>query len=227
MWRELWRALRGTDALAEMTAGLGEMLDIGRWMFEQASRVLARSANWNELADKLYAEDRRINQTERRIRERIVAHLTTTGSADLAPCLVLMSVVKDAERIGDYCKNIFEVGKLYTREYTHPEFANPLDEIRTGVLPLFAQAKQAFMSGDRSLANEVLTKADTYVQNCEQIVRQLLSVHESIAPDEAVAYVLLARFYKRVAAHLSNIATSVVSPVPMLDFKPGKKNNDP
>jgi phosphate uptake regulator len=36
-----------------------------------------------------------------------------------------------------------------------------------------------------------------------------------------VAYVLLARHYKRVAAHLSNIATSVVSPVPLLDFPGG------
>jgi phosphate uptake regulator len=43
-------------------------------------------------------------------------------------------------------------------------------------------------------------------------------VHEQLAADEAVAYVLLSRFYKRVSAHLANIATSVVSPVPMLDY---------
>ena len=39
-----------------------------------------------------------------------------------------------------------------------------------------------------------------------------------LGADEAVAYVLLARFYKQVAAHLGNIASSVVSPVPLMDY---------
>ncbi len=36
--------------------------------------------------------------------------------------------------------------------------------------------------------------------------------------DEAVSYGMLARHMKRIAAHLSNIASSVVTPVENLDF---------
>jgi phosphate uptake regulator len=39
--------------------------------------------------------------------------------------------------------------------------------------------------------------------------------------------VLLARFYKRVAAHLGNIASSVVSPVPMIDYRAGEPTGSP
>jgi phosphate uptake regulator len=35
----------------------------------------------------------------------------------VAACLALMSVAKDAERIGDYCKNVFEVGQFYKEDF--------------------------------------------------------------------------------------------------------------
>ena len=40
---------------------------------------------------------------------------------DVPACLVLMSVVKDAERIGDYCKNVLDAAKSE---------AQPLKELR-------------------------------------------------------------------------------------------------
>ncbi len=219
MWKEIWKALKVTDILAEMVTQFAEMLDAGQWMFEQASEVLMRSCDWAASADALYSRDRTINKIERTIREQIVTTLSVGPQSNLNACLVLMSVVKDAERIGDYCKNIFEVGKFYRRDYTHPEYAQPLTEIRNKVLPLFEQAKKAFVQADRQEAYAVLNIAGGVSKECDLLIRQLLSVHDQLAPDEAVAYVLLARFYKRVTAHLANIATSVVSPVPMLDFR--------
>jgi len=218
MWKQIWEALKGTDDLAEMIAKVGEMLENGKWMFEQASDALVRKADWAGIADRLYPRDQRINEAERNVRERVVTHMSVGHQIDLSACLILMNVVKDAERIGDYCKNIFEVGKFYEREYAHPEYAKPLEEIREKVLPLFDKAKEAFTDADRDKANVVLDAAVGLTRECDLLIRQLLSVREKLAPDEAVAYVLLARFYKRVAAHLSNIATSVVSPVAMLDY---------
>jgi phosphate uptake regulator len=127
------------------------------------------------------------------------------------------------------------VGKFFRGAYAHPEYAETLERIRQDLvgpspaakegaapLPLFESAKNAFMDADRQLAQRTLEAASKIRGRCDVIIRQLLTVHEQLAPDEAVAYVLLARFYKRVAAHLANIATSVVSPVPMLDYG-GKK----
>ena len=41
---------------------------------------------------------------------------------------------------------------------------------------------------------------------------------------DAVCLVLVLRFYKRLVAHMSNIATTVVMPVDMIDFydEPGE-----
>lgn len=226
MLREILRALKRHDVLSEMIARVEDMLQAGRWMFEQASEALLKEADWNAMAQPLYARDRQINEIEQKLRERIVTHLSLGHRADLTACLVLMSVVKDAERIGDYCKNIFEIAKFHRREFTHPEFSETLEDIRRKVLPLFDDATRAFVEADRDLAYELLDIASTARGRCDVVIRQLLSVHEQIAPDEAVAYVLLARFYKRVAAHLANIATSVVSPVPMIDYR-GKMPKEP
>ncbi len=219
MLREILKALKGTDVLVEMIAQVGQMLQVGQWMFDKAAEVLLREVDWNSIADDLYKHDRRINEIEQKVRERIITHLSLGHKADLSACLVLMSVVKDAERIGDYCKNIFEVGKFYRSQYSHPEFAQPLEKIRGDVRPLFSRAEKAFVEADRDLANEVISTAGGLMKECDLLIRQLLSVHDKIAADEAVAYVLLSRFYKRVAAHLANIATTVVSPVPMIDYR--------
>lgn len=224
MLKEILKALKRTDVLSEMVAGVGEMIGAGKWMFERASEALMKRTQWDAMAGDLYARDRQINQTEQNIRERIVTHLSVGHPADLSACLALMNVVKDAERIGDYCKNIFEIAKFYRHEFTHPEYSVTLEDIRKKVLPLFDDANNAFVNGDSELAYRILDVASTARGRCDVIIRQLLSVHETLAPDEAVAYVLLARFYKRVAAHLANIATSVVSPVPMIDYR-GKMPN--
>lgn len=218
MLREIFRALRRKDALGEMFEQVGKMLDLGQWMFVAASQVLSGKSDWSAVADELYAKDREINKFEQGVRERIVTHLGVGRGADLAACMVLMNVVKDAERIGDYCKNILEVGKFYRREYTHPEYAGPLQEVREAVTGMFADAKVAFLEEDGDLTRKLLADSNKFTKECERIIRQLLTVQEQLAPDEAVAYVLMARHYKRVAAHLANIATSVVCPVPMLDY---------
>ena len=223
MLREILNALKKTDMLGDMISEIGRMLRAGRWMFEKASGSLLHAANWKDFADDLYARDREINRIEQNVREQVLTHLSLGNQSDLSPCLVLMSVVKDAERIGDYCKNIFEVGKFYEREYTRPQYAKPLEDIRQSLLPLFDDAAKAFVDADRDLARKVLDEGGALSRTCDVLIRQLLSSDEKMAADEAVAYVLLSRFYKRVAAHLGNICSGVVFPVPLLDYRDEKR----
>jgi len=221
MLKEILKALKGGDALTVMIDDFGRMIDAGLWMFDKASEELMRQVDWPSAADELYARDRQINEIEQKVREQIVTHLSLGHQVDLSACLVLMSVVKDAERIGDYCKNIFEIGKFYKSEYTRAEFSEPLEEVRRTLAPLFERAKIAFTQADSKQAKKVLEIVGGLRPKCDMIIQQLLSVHQQLAPDEAVAYVLMARFFKRVGAHLANISTGVVSPVPMLDYPTG------
>ena len=218
MLKEIIKAFRHKNVISELSVQVGEMLEAGRWMFEQASDVLMRKAEWHATCDSLYTRDRQINEIEQGIRERIVTHLSVGNQADLGPCLALMNVVKDAERIGDYCKNIFEVGRFYRGSFSHRPFAEPLDDIRQKIISLFEPIRQAFIEVDSDKAERILQETNIVVKQCDLIVQQLLVLDDSFDASEAVAYALLARHYKRVEAHLSNIALSVISPVPFLDF---------
>ena len=219
MLKEIIQAFRHKDVVRELSVQVGEMLEAGRWMFEQASDVLMRKADWHATCDALYARDRQINEIEQGIRERIVTHLSVGNQADLGACLVLMSVVKDAERIGDYCKNIFEVAKFFRGNYDHRVFSEPLEQIRTEVSAQFEPTKRAFIEDNEDLARGVLAKGGPLIRQCDLLIQQLLSLDDDFSPAEAVAYVLLARHFKRVASHLTNIATSVLSPIPLMDYK--------
>ena len=218
MLRELLSAWRGKDALGQMFDEFDRMLGETHWMFQQAVEVFFSRVDWQAVQDPLYERDKAVNRLEQSIRAQIVKHLTIRPDANLAACLVLMSVVKDAERIGDYCKNIFEVGKFYTREFTSRRYLEPLETIRSQTEDLFQLTKEAFGQGDMDKARQVIQVFGRMGKECDLLIRQLLRERDSIPTDEAVAYSLLARHLKRIGAHLSNIATAVVAPVHRLDY---------
>ena len=218
MLRELLEAWRGKDALGQMFDEFDRMLEETQWMFQQAVEVFFSRVDWQAVQDPLYDRDKTVNHLEQSIRAQIVKHLTIRPDANLAACLVLMSVVKDAERIGDYCKNIFEVGKFYTREFTSRRYLDPLERIRAQTEDLFQLTKEAFGQSDLDKARKVMQTFGQTGKECDLLIRQLLRERDSIPTDEAVAYSLLARHLKRIGAHLANIATAVVAPVHRLDY---------
>ncbi|MFP4355019.1 MAG: phosphate signaling complex PhoU family protein [Phycisphaerae bacterium] len=218
MLKQIFQAFARKDVVHDLSAQIGEMIDAAHWMFDRASEALLGKVKVDEISDQLYAKDREINHLEQKIREQIMTHLTVGHEGDLAPCLVLMSLVKDAERIGDYCKNIFEVGKFRAAEFKHQEFAQPLDDIRQKIADLFEPVKQALIHSDAKAAKSLRDTARELSNKCDMIVQQLLRLEGEFPASEAVMYSLLARHYKRVEAHLSNIVIGIISPVPLLDF---------
>ena len=220
MFKQLFSALRSGDVLDQAFSQFSEMLDHAHWMFVRANEVLHRRAEADEVRESIYMRDHQINGLLRSIRRKIVRHLTINPGSDVAASLALMSVAKDAERIGDYCKNVFEVGQFYKEDFRLPAYQEPLDEVCTKVEQLFGQVNHAFESSDDEQAKTTLRSADSIGDSCDRIIEQLLSDTTSIQTHEAVAYSLLARHYKRVASHLSNVSTAVLGKVDELDFRP-------
>ena len=116
MLRELLKAWRSRDLLGRMLSDFQEMLRKTEWLFETVSDVLLRKRKPEEVAGEIYRTDKEVNKAERSIRRELVQHLVVRPDADVPASLILMSVVKDAERIGDFCKNIFEIGRASCRE---------------------------------------------------------------------------------------------------------------
>ena len=220
MLRQLFSALKSAPLLDEAFAELGQMLDNAQWMFMRANDVLRRQVAANEVRDPIRSRDKKINNLLRSIRGNIVRHLTINPGVDVAACLALMSVAKDAERIGDYCKNVFEVGQFYKEDFHVSRYHEPLEAVRGRVDGLFGQVKKAFLDSDPEAAKSVLKTADGVGDDCDRVVEQLLGDGAGCQTHEAVAYSLLARHYKRVSSHLANVATAVLGKIEELDFRP-------
>ena len=90
------------------------MLEIVREMFNSSTNSL-RSPKAEEHPLNIYEMDKKINHFERDVRRKIMTHLTVNPQQDLSSGLVLVSVVIDIERIGDYTKNIYDLA------VNHPE----------------------------------------------------------------------------------------------------------
>lgn len=221
MLRQLFSALSNARQIDEDFEKLGQMLDHGHWMFDRAVEVLERRVDAASIQNALYERDQAINALEREIRADLVRHLSVNPGRDVAACLTLMSIAKDAERIGDYCKGVFEVGRWYVEPFDDEVYQAPLAALRTEVSDLFDAIRAVYSSGDKSEARAVLERVNGVKKQCQEIITALLSDAGSRGTAEMVAYSLLARHYKRVASHLGNICTAIVSDVEGLDFAGG------
>jgi len=219
MFRQLFSALKSDDTLDRAFSEFAEMLDHAQWMFVRANEVLNHKVDPEEVRDSIYDRDKAINSLLKGIRRKIVRHLTISPGAEAPPCLALMSVAKDAERIGDYCKNVFEVGQFYSEDFRVPRYHEPLEAIRHDVENLFGAVRSAWRESDHRAAKDAIKSSVEIRRRCDQIIAQLLGDQASIQTHEAVAYSLLARHYKRVAAHLANISTAVTGRIEDLDFR--------
>ena len=222
MFKELFSAFRDKsgDTLDQAFSQFVEMLDHGQWMFIRANEVLRGVATADEVQDSLYRRDQSINELERSVRRKILRHLTINPGEDVAACLALMSVVKDAERIGDYCKNVFEVGRFYKEGVHVPEFHDALEEVRVDTRELFPAVSRAFADSNEELAQKAISIAHSIRGRCDKVITKLLNEETTMQTQDAVAYSLLARHYKRVAGHLENISTAVLGQLDELDFRP-------
>lgn len=219
MFKQLFSALKSGEVLDQAFSDFDEMLDHAQWMFLRANEVLHRKSEPADVKDSIYARDKSINALLRSIRRKILRHLTIHGG-NVAASLTLMSVAKDAERIGDYCKNVFEVGQFYTEPFHVAKYHDPLEAARSRVEGLFDTVRRAVRKSEAQEAKAALKTADAIGDDCDRVVEELLSDKASMETHEAVAYSLLARHYKRVSSHLANVATAVLGKVEDLDFRP-------
>jgi phosphate uptake regulator len=223
MFGQLIAALKSGDQLNAAFADFLQMVDASEWMFHEANDVIRGKKCEADVADALYEKDKDINSLLRSVRAGILTHLSVNPVADIPGCLALMSVAKDAERIGDYCKNLFEVGRYYEDDYSIERYHEPLEDVRKRTSELFGAVREAFEKSSVKRAKTSIKEADRIRGECDAIEETLLRDRREVPTHVAVAYSLLARHYKRVASHLANIATSVFGRIEDLDFRKPKK----
>ncbi|MBD3246772.1 MAG: hypothetical protein GF333_07155 [Candidatus Omnitrophica bacterium] len=218
MFHNLLQFWKGKGFLNQVLADFQIMLDDTEKMYRAVCRALFFREDQPGLSEKVYSIDQQVNRLEREIRKRVVEHLSVQPSGDVATCLLLMSVVKDAERLGDYAKNLLEVDKLLQKplEQRH-HYLRVFQQLEGSVAKLFTQTKKAFIESDEKIAAETWNVERTILKRCEEIIEGVAQSTDLTA-NEAACFVLIARYFKRITAHLANIATSVILPLSDLDY---------
>ncbi len=213
---------KGSDFVSEVLGDFKKMLDDTEEMFVIVCDKLIRDKGEGDLKKIIYDIDFRVNSREKEIRKRIVEHLAVQPSVDMSTSLLLMSVVKDAERLGDYSKNLYEVTTFTGKPLDNQKFVELFDSIDEKILQLFKQTKTAFMNSDEKKAESVWEVEREVSETCDEILKKL--VKSNYPSDETVSLTLTARYFKRITAHLTNIATSVAVPLSDLDYFDKKRN---
>ncbi|MFQ5507168.1 MAG: PhoU domain-containing protein [Planctomycetota bacterium] len=214
-----WLKRLGGDSrrLEAILARFNQMLLDGRHMFDLAANALLGGTDIDVIRQDLFKSDERINAFEQKLRRRLIVHAAVHGSAEFPTCLVLMSIAKDAERIGDYCKNIFDLAasrRLSPEHGRHADLLSTKDKISRQL----AMMIKVYSAQDPEGALDLLMEAESLQDFCDKQIHTLISGESDGAED--VISALAFRYFKRITAHSKNIVSSIVMPVDKLDYIP-------
>ena len=224
MFKNLLQFWKGKDFLGQVLEEFKSMLDDAQMMFDAVCKRILENKEEPGLRDKIYEIDRKVNALQKDIRKRVVEHLTLQPSVDVPMSLLLMSVVKDAERLGDYAKNLFEVSALLEKPIDKKKYIELFNNIEDEISQLFEDTKKAFIESDEKSAAKSWSHKVEINRRCDRILEKLAK--SNLTVNEAVCFTLMARHFKRIASHLTNIATSVILPLTDLDYFDERRRED-
>ncbi|MCH7691388.1 MAG: hypothetical protein IIA17_10145 [candidate division Zixibacteria bacterium] len=220
-FRELFGSENLLDQAYETTV---KMLETDFEMYKAARHSL-RESETAELPVDVRKKDKQINKFERQVRRNVLTHLTVAGNANLVPGLILVSIVIDVERIGDYTKNIVDLAERHPGKLLGGSFESTLNDIETAVIENFDLAITVLKTQDKKHGQQIMNSEEGISRQCENIVVALLSKpNDSINQQDAVAVALYSRHLKRINAHITNIVSSIVNPFPRIGFREKPKS---
>lgn len=218
-FREIYEIWRGANSLNLALTKSFEMLEKAHSMYQGSVKAL-RYGGSAGVGPNVYEEDRIINTYQIEVRRRVLRYLAITGTTDLIPGLVLISIVIDIERIGDYTKNIMELAAVHARNLHCGSFENRVQAIELTVEKLFVEVPANLKSSNQPAARTLFDECHQLRANADQIISELIKrEEESLGRGQSAAIALYVRYLKRVGAHLLNILSSVVNPFERIGFR--------
>ncbi len=203
-----------SNELDEVEASIVGMLRDGNDVFTTSTDALFGGGKSKETKREVRTTDRGINEAQQDIRRKLMIHAAVNGP-DLPLVLQYASIVKDAERVGDYSKNIYDLVK-YGANFAGAADEEDLRRYKDKVSQLILDAADVFGAKDASAAQRLIGKADAFLDEYDGQVRA--AYNSKGETSDAVARALYFRFLKRTTAHIMNVLTSLVQPLDRLDY---------
>ena len=219
MFKQIFKLFKSDTLYNQALNECYEMLDIDLEMFQESIHVLRNQDDSKSKID-IAKTDIKINKFERSVRRKVMTHLAVSGTDDLGSGLILISVVTDIERIGDYTKNIYDLSKYYTKRLNGNELEDDLKVVEEKVISLFQNSIKAFKEQDIDLARKIMKdyKEDVSKQS-DKITNDIISGKVNMDADTATAIAMYSRYLKRIGAHSRNLISSVVNPFERIGYR--------
>lgn len=216
--KELFHIFRKQSEIDKIFIQATEMMTKELEMFRQVTHTL-RYSNRSETEIDIKAEDKKINRFQMDSRRKIFTHLAVSGPEELNSGLILMCILNDVERIGDYFKNILELACSHPKKLKGGDIDNNVQLLEKMVIKHFSSTLEAMKNQDGDQAREVMKSHMPITRKVESMLSRLLRNRVGgLNPGEAIALTLYLRFLKRIASHLTNIASSVVNPLDRIGY---------
>ena len=219
MFKQIFEIFKSDSLYEQALQECHEMLEIDRQMFNESINTL-RNSDTADIPIDIYAMDRKINRFERDVRRKVMTHLAVGGKDDLGSGLILVSVVIDIERIGDYTKNIYDLAVQHPKKLSGGEYEEELSNIESATKEFLNNAIDAFKTQDIDKARQLMLNYKTDIASVStEIVNGIVSgKNQSFSSEEAGSLCLYARYLKRIAAHSRNLVSSIVNPFERIGY---------
>ena len=189
------------------------MLSTSREMFDLVYKSLDRQIDYS-IKKGISKIDKQLNDKKRVVRQMVYEHLAISGSTDLLKSIQFFSIVSDIERIGDYVKNLTEVLDYIPQKMVVSElYAKRFEEMVLGTKKMFEKTQNAVKDFNESEATDAIVKYQSLSATCESLITDIITSNGDSVSKSDVRLLMMARYTKRVSAHLKNVAATLKNPL--------------
>ena len=221
IFREIVNLWKSEDLLSQAWDESYKMMMLSNEIFTQAIKYLREGEN-QDIIKALKKRDVEINIFQRDVRRKVVTHYAISQDIDDLPNgLVLLNMVVDVERVGDYTKNILDLALNHPNIIKSEEFSEDLYHVEQEVISRFSKTLEAIHTQDADVAQSMMVSyKETLTSISDDIVNGCISGEITLGDEsKTVSLALYARYLKRIGAHLKNITTVLINPFDAVGYK--------
>ena len=220
LFKDIVKLWNSDDLLSQAWDESYDMMVLSNEIFTKAIGYLRNNEDLQAIKT-LKKRDVEINLFQKNVRRKVVTHYAISRDIENLPDgLVLLNMVVDVERVGDYTKNILDLALNYPSTMIAEDFSKELAEIENEVISRFGKTISAINSQDEDVARSLMKTYKDVVSISDTIVNGCISGEISQGSEnKCVSLALYARYLKRIAAHLKNISTVLVNPFEAVGYK--------
>lgn len=221
VFKDLLNIWNQEDLLSQAWQESYDMLDLSRTMFTEAITMLREDSKRKKVI-ALKKRDKEINAYQKDVRRKVMTHFALRKeNINLSSGMVLINMVIDIERLGDYTKNILDLAFHHPEKLLVEDFSPELYKIEKKILKRFKNTILAIKTQDIEKAYALQATYDNQVNDAsDNIVNGILAGKLKFGNETQTATIALyARYLKRIGAHLKNITSVLTNPVDTIGYK--------